>query len=356
MNTVSAQSPFSYFDLVNEAELLICDSNYPAALEHYDKAFQLKENPFGKDVYNAWIASFIIDDEARYKTYSSNLIKHGAFANDQVTNNLLSQIENGPKKDRYSKIYLELKAKIKLEIDTVYYNQLATLLTEDQKQRKHFSDIYGAQYNIGGRDALNTFDSLNVLKLINLIKQKGFPTEAKVGYSKNFPTNPPIYSVVLAHDRSWTNRETLDSLLHDKVLSGDFPAMEYADLKNLSYESFHDSAARYQQYKYVNYGLNKFYIIDGSLYIIRLSNKDTTVYDPARKELHMDSVKEMCIKGEFQFHNQNFQLISPLLYRQYTGLPKDVEDKIKNKWSFKKGETDGFNTISAKRCKYGLHH
>jgi hypothetical protein len=353
----SANKQVDYFALVNEAELLVCAHKMQDALAHYNKAFETGQFPFGKDLYNAWQLAFICNEQAAFKKISKILIRNGAFMENKVYENMLRSLGSTAKVTQYARLWEQVQKTTKVEIDISYRKQIQQLQDEDQQVRKYFVEKFGGGYNIGGRDSLNVFDSLNVLKLARLIKTHGFPTEQKIGYDSYFPANPPIYDIILKHDRSWTNRKTLDSLLYTKVKSGEFAQQTYALLKDesLNDTGYKDSIASYQQVPGTKYAMSKFNVIAGELYQERLYKEYTARYDVNRKDIYLDSVKEMYVKGVFQFTNKKFMFLDIWLFPSLPDLPPEIIENIK-KLSYQKGETDGFNTIGKQRCKYGLLH
>jgi hypothetical protein len=353
-----ANRMLEYVELVNEAELLICAHKMQDALTHYNKAFESEQPAFGKDLYNAWQLAFICNDQSAFKKISKVLIRNGAFMKGKVYESILRPLGETVKVKKYSRLWDQVRKTTKVEINMGYRKHIQQLQDEDQQVRKYFVEKFGGDYNKGGRDSLNVFDSLNVLKLAGLIETHGFPTEQTIGYANYFPANEPLYEIILLHDRSWTNRKTLDSLLYAKVITGEFPQQTYAMLKNQSLDNtgYRDSIATYQRVPGTKYAMHRMDLVDGELYITRLSEADTTRYVVNRQDIYLDSVKEMCIKGAFQNKNKNFIFLFPGVILDFPGLPPEIIDNIKNKWSYKKGETDGFNTIGKQRCKYGLHH
>ncbi len=349
-NTIS-----DYYSLTNEAELLICKGQPEPALEHYDKAFQLNIEPFGKDVYNAWICAYKQNDTIRFTAYSKILIKRGAFLHDYTHENLLNQVPGGPKIERFSAIWRELKLKIPNSTDKVFRADLQAIRDADQPPRKYFMEKCKGQYNICGRDSLNTFDSLNVLKLKKLMIEKGFPTESRVGFESDFPANSPFYDIILLHDRSWTNRHTLDSLLYSKIKTGEFHPQHYVLLKDQNVGRFKDSISSYQGNPYSVYGSFGIYVFDNEFFAGKLVKFDIKKIDQARADIYLEPLREMYAKGAYQYKHQEYHFLDYKYMFIADDLPDEAKEKIK-KNSFTKTETDDFNFIRQHRCQYGLRH
>jgi hypothetical protein len=207
---IYSKSIEDYYSLINEAELLICDNKIEHAVEHYDKAFENKDIPFGKDLYNAWLCSYMLDDTVRFKRYSISMIKCGAFLHQQVHENMLKTIGGKHDLQLFSDIWNRLKQSVKSGVNENNFKALERFLNEDQAVRHFFQDSCGERnYNTCGRDSLNVFDSLNVEHLFKYFAENGFPTEQKYGYQNCFPTNPPRYQLILQHDRQWNGPNNL---------------------------------------------------------------------------------------------------------------------------------------------------
>lgn len=354
-NFLFANTVSDYFSLTNEAELLICKEQSELALEHYDKAFKLNIEPFGKDVYNAWICAYKQNDTVRFTAYSKILIKRGAFLHDFTHENLLNQVPGGPKVDKFSTIWRELKLKIPKSTDSLFRADLQAIRDADQPPRKYFIEKCKGQYNICGRDSLNIFDSLNVLRLKKLILEKGFPAESKVGFESDFPANSPFFDIILLHDRSWTNRHTLDTLLYNKIKTGEFHPQNYALLKDQNVSRFKDSVSYYQDNPYSVYGSFGIYVLDNKYFAGKLVKFDIQKIDKARADIYLEPMKEMYAKGAYQYKNQEYHFLDFKYMFIVDDFPDEAKEKIKNN-SFTKAETDDFNSIRLHGCKYGLRH
>lgn len=344
-----------YFHLVDEAELLLCDGKPELALQHYNKAFSKKEQPFGKDVLNAWICAYQVNNIESFKIFSVVLIKRGAFLNEKVHIAMLKNVPCKSDINKYSDLWLKLKSTIKSEVDTAYASKLKTLVDEDQKARHYFIGQYGKQYNVGGRDSLDIFDSLNVLNLKDLFDNLGLPTEDRIGYDFNQPANPPIYEIILRHDRSWNNRRTLDSFIYTKVLTGSFPPFIYAFWKDKSYLKFQDSISSYQVKPYTRYGTEKLIVINNTLYIEKFTDGETNKIDEARKAIYLEPLAHLYVKAKFHFSHKYYFFLNGMNFSNWEGMPEDEIQQISNN-SYSDQEIAAFDNISTDKCIYGLKH
>lgn len=348
-----------YYNIVNEAELLIAAQQYNRALEHYDLAFSIVATPWGKDIENAWMCTYLLNRKRKFKIYSAMMAKNGAMPDSKVY--YVLDKAKGQKsisfQKKYFKIWNKVRQKHKSNIDTVYRKELLALVKADQDVRRFFIDKKQGNYNTIGRDSLNIFDSLNVLQLKSLIKTKGFPTEQRVGYPRNRPANTnSLFDLVLSHDRSWTGRTTLDSLLYQMVTEGKFYPGEYALLKSSTYMSFKDSIAPYQANSYTNYQAEGGCIlVNDTLYAFRGNPDRDKKIDSARLSIGLAPLKELVYKIQFQKENPIFSFLSGGGAMSLEGLDEEIIAQFKER-VYTKEEINDFNTIRTRRCQHGLRH
>lgn len=334
-----------YHRLINKSELLICNTQYAEALRLYDKAFQKIKHPFGKDIYNAWVCSIKTSDIQRFKQYSITLIKRNTFLNDvqDILNNIDSQ------NNSYINIWIELSEKVKSHVDTVYRKRILELSIEDQQVRAYVMKNIDKKYNIGGKDTLNNFDSLNVQKLRSFIIRYGFPTESRIGYQWNYPAVPPPFDIMLLHDRSWNNRQTIDSILYQNIFLGNFHPGIYSHLKDRSCGDgrFKDSISLYQRNTYSCYGTDfTFIIVNDTLYCQKPAT-DIKKINEARESIYLETLQELIVKADFQKKNKHFVLLYGPSFSKFDELPIEEIQEIKNN-SYTQKEIDDFNIIRKK--------
>jgi hypothetical protein len=345
----------TYYELVNEAELLICKERFQYALQHYDKAFALKGmQPWAKDVNNAWLCAFKLGDKKRFSRYSILLIQKNAYALKGPAN-ILGTVDSVAA-PAYINLWQQLKTATQSTVNANYQTRLSDFLNRDQLLRGHCIGLYQGEYNIGGRDTLNIYDSLQIIQLRNFFWQEGFPTETRSGLWNNDPGETSVYDIVLLHDRSWTNRQTLDSLLYTEIFKGRYHPYEYAQLKDFSYQSFRDSISDYQRDPYSFFGTNLFSVISKKLYIEHIKNKKMMAkINTTRNSIFLDKIEEMVCKGDYQFKHDYWCLLRGALYGNLDEFPEELLQKIRN-MAYPEEEIQSFNTIETRVCRHGLKH
>ncbi len=167
------QDYIEYHKLINKAEIKIVESDFENSLNHYQKAFEMVDKPFAKDLYNASLCSEKLN-------------------NDSITYLLVKQqVQKGiPLKFFKSKYYMHFKKSnfwetlkreektlirlAKQNVNQDYLNKLKELEKLDQKIRKR-------KYGYPMSDTIRKVDSINMLKLVSLIDKFGYPSENVIG-------------------------------------------------------------------------------------------------------------------------------------------------------------------------------
>lgn len=342
-----------YFDLVQEAELLICNERITEALRHYDKAFTLKRDAFGRDVYHAWVCAYLNDDEKRFRTYSVHLLKKGAYET-QTMYMILNQVKGGPGVEKYQSIWQQLRRAVKSDVDTVFLNRLNELSEANLAARLHFIAACGDNYPACARDSLNKLDSLSVLKLQLLFETEGFATENKVGFAGGMPADPPAFNNLLRDDRYWTNRTTIDSFLYTRVLTGQYHPQDYASLKDFSYNLVRDSISLYQRNPDARYCSDLFTVINNALYITDPALLSVRA-NAARKDIYLESLEDRCVKAKFQFLHPYFQFLNAAYLANWDNAPDDLVNRMPGSM-LTGAQVDALNTIRDRKCPHGLQH
>ncbi|PSK90667.1 hypothetical protein B0I18_10777 [Taibaiella chishuiensis] len=347
----SAAGVAMYSGLIHEAELLICMEKPGLALERFKRAFSL-ETPLGKDLLNALICAYQAGDTVAFATMATALLKNGAFSDGCDFYRFFDKIDGPENKESYKQIWKRLVQVTPVHIDLSYRQAVKQLVQADQDVRHYFMDKQTGNYNAVGRDSLNTFDSLNTLRLKRLFETRGFPTEEKIGYDYSFPGNPAIYEIIIRHDRSWTNRKVLDSFFYQATREGKLSPTHYGYWKDQSYWAFDDSASSYQQTPFSHYGTDALVVINDTLYIHKYNGTEKDRINAARKEIYADALDEMAMKANYQFTHKYFRIIDGT-YGVWDGMPDEETRKIRQE-AYTTTDLKALRYQLAK--KYGLKH
>ncbi len=238
-----------YYEYTNKAEYAIVTNKKTEASEFYNKAFQLKEEPFFADIYNSFVVNVEIrnTDYARqnYKSlkcldYNFSTIKDSLFFKNFEENN----------RDFIKGIICRKSENLKLS------KTLDSLYEKDQLYRKMamFSDV---TYT---KDIKNG-DSLNAHRLKNIFDLYGFKNEYDLHLSKT--TNPPIlpYQYIIIHQQRSGKNKIINfiPLLYKAVQEGKLRNKDFVMLK----EEFGTLERDYSYFP--------LYIIDGNCCVVKKS-------------------------------------------------------------------------------------
>lgn len=210
-----SQNVKKYWQEINKAELLVCGNNYKKASKHYKKAFKAHSSPFNRDYENALLCNCMIKNKKMVTHYFSLLRNRDVNIDGQVESKCRKVIGVS----YWSNLY---DLPIIYSIDTTYKRELKEVLKKDQAIRKYSIRKNPTNHYDYNSDTIRYVDSLNLLKLKQLISEKGFPSEERVGY------NFELYLSVL-HNQQW-KRNDLDSIIYQNVLLGKFSPYSYARL------------------------------------------------------------------------------------------------------------------------------
>ncbi len=294
-----------YYNYINKAELAIAESDYKSGLKFYKKAFKNHDEPFNYDYRNALLCSCQLQKEKSVKQYYTAL-KQRKFNFKNLEKHCIKNIGEN------QWMILE-QLEVLLTIDTVYRKELVEILNKDQSLRDFVYSNGG--YDVHG-DTARFVDSLNMLALKKMIKEKGFPTDAKVGNSK-------LIFIPILHNRQSPNpRNDLGDVLKKHVQIGCFYSSVYARL--------HDE---YIGNTHRKYGIEHQVIINGESFFDYPENE--TEINKRRMEIYKASMEEQRIKLSANKYKEGFLLVPYGRLTLVFSDDKDANDMIEG---FKKIE------------------
>jgi hypothetical protein len=223
----------SYYEHVNKAENLVVKNDLKKAVLSYNEAFRYKKYAFLKDIYNQALCYAILNKKHKCRKNLKKLLNYG-YPLDSL---LLSE--------KFKKVTANYNFNEKLLIDISYKKVMDSLLIRDQKFRK----IDRLKY----KDSIVKTDSTNVVRLLELIKEKGFPTERKTGVYGVFEYTP--FSLMVVHNH--ITGYDFSNIIKNTINSGELDSRIGADLLNLSLANGQDL------YGSMSGGLIQFALCDG---------------------------------------------------------------------------------------------
>jgi len=183
------QNQFKYFDLVNKAELAICDSNYSTASKMYEKAFALPQSySYSKDLQNYAVVSCLLNQLSKAKKCLSVLSARGCDSSWLYS---LAGVESFKEKLKAAK---EFKGKLIrdniVKIDTVKKNYFDSLYKADQYYRGK-PNAY-----VDFKDSIYERDRQLALELERYLGTNELPAEWETGNSKNNFVLPSYWALI----------------------------------------------------------------------------------------------------------------------------------------------------------------
>jgi len=180
----------NYEVLIKKADSCYGAKNYKLSTEFFDKA--IKINPQSKkNFYNAACAASLANDNKNALKWLEIAINNGFDNLDHINSD--SDLDNIRNNEKFKKIIFELKKKteiIEANYDKPLKQELLDIYKEDQEIRKQYV-LAQKKYGYQGKemDSLAEImvlkDSLNLIKIVKILDQKGWIGKDKVGQQAN---------------------------------------------------------------------------------------------------------------------------------------------------------------------------
>jgi hypothetical protein len=273
-----------YYRLINDAELLVIDSNYLEAKQKYINSFQLN-CPFAKDIYNAFLCSYYTKDSTCALKFINNLAYHG-FKKFYFFDSLYDPIF-------YKYIFKDFDSCYNVGFKNANHKMIQfidSILFDDRNAR--LSPNY--------LNLIAKVDSVNIDKLISFIKCNGWPNYNKIGlwcYESNPIMDNFPFLLILHHNRRNTDK-------YDKLL--------LSEIKVGNMRSDHFAAIIFHRNSFIEK-----YFIDYNLFLNIwqmgvLNTKERSIVNVNRKNMYMVNLINYSKKFQFQYINNinwgaNFQ-------------------------------------------------
>lgn len=241
-NGIVKTKEINYYTFTEAAEDFILKKQYIKAKEQYialDKKYPIL---FARDIHNAIRCAIFTRDYENTYYWGEKLAKKGVgikYFNSNVFKLLKKQKQWNSFSEKYDSIYNEFQSKK----DIKFKEEIEKLVQEDQAE-------YGLANRKEPKVLFETSERVTN-KLIDLLNEKGYPSEEKIGvYTKNDTIlNPfPDYHVLIRHaiQQKVKKLENLDNLLNKSI-------------KNYEYDSKRST-------NNVFYNNSCFHIYKGNLY------------------------------------------------------------------------------------------
>ena len=169
-----------YHNLVNKAELAICEEDFRAALDNYGLAFRKIDRPFASDLYNASLAAQASAYWAERDQYLQQLID-GSKDIALIKATFLASFMTAQE-------WEILESHRVLHFDEELRTEMEEIANRDR--------LFRADYD-NHDDTINTIRIKNLERLLELESQMGFPSHKEIGFSENQRRQP--HHIVLHH-------------------------------------------------------------------------------------------------------------------------------------------------------------
>lgn len=287
----NSQNYIAYHKTINKAELKVVESDFKKSLEYYQIAFNSVNKPFNKDLYNASLCA----------------VKSG---NDSIANMLIRQMilkgtrlkyfkNKSFKRFRKSKFWKQLKQDenrlleiANQNINKKLFSQLKNLDESDQAIRKR-------RFGYPMSDTIRKVDSINMIKLIRIFDEFGYPDENVLGVK-----NPKYYyspqMIVLRHFyQGQSIEQAKENILGDFI----FKELERGKICPLIYSNWEDK--RFSRiHKKNKYGTVAVVYSNKKYYKNELSN--IPELDKNREKIGIGTYNDYVLKTIFQENQDEF--------------------------------------------------
>ncbi|MGB1243340.1 MAG: hypothetical protein ACPG49_12505 [Chitinophagales bacterium] len=216
---IKAQTQVNYFadyyPLTNQAELNYIDSDYEAALKHYQTAFE-KQEPLRYDLVEAAKTAIKLDNKELAISYLLKAFEKGTTLKFIKKQEDFAAFENHhwrTLKEAYPQRYQQFSSQVNYALK----KEIAQMEKVDQKYRKKIKR-YQKHFKVQ-----NKMDSLQAVRLMKIIEEHGWMGEQLIGITSNqekYKTANPAYFIVLLHCHSSYRKDYFIPLLTQKAKEG----------------------------------------------------------------------------------------------------------------------------------------
>lgn len=301
-----------YYDYTNKAEHAIITNDKKNASDYYQKAFEIKKQPFFDDIYNSFIVNIEIENNERAKQNYKRLKCLGYDFPIKGYDFFIKFSKN-------NKDFIDTADCIKEQGKFNYKlrKTLDSLAKSDQLYGRFTSLDFEASSKKPDKEfikKLNKNDSTNAIKLKEVIGKNGFPTEYEVGVYSQKDAFSPDYFLVILHQQKKGKDKDVDfiPLLYKAVLEG--------KLRNRNFVDAIEHAMIKKDYNFPLIGLNGEYYISKSIYLENrdeAEKKEIDRIEDNRKKIGLPSLSETTLSRLFKVNRSSLYRFEPTSYIQY---------------------------------------
>jgi hypothetical protein len=295
----------AYYQAIYKAENCIMQNRLDSSLHYYQQAFAAWPRPFGRDTYNAAVVASQQKVYIKTHHYLTRLLKLGAKLADIKNTKIFAPFLQS----QLGRRFLQQAPSVKPIYDAVYRSQIEALLAADQAFR-----IKKGSYTLYG-DTIKKIDRQNISAFLQLVNEKGFPTEEKVGITSLEGVAAPLYNIIIVHQGSGPLQQySFASLIKENILTGSIEnkAGAYLYNRSLGYNIFDILRVQYVKIKdstASHSNPNNFTVLEESEWgYAPLTEKEAAQTNTRRAALLLDSYEAHLSKTLFAIKNPVYQL------------------------------------------------
>jgi len=299
-----------YHELVNKAELEICAGRNERAVTFYNRAFSLIEKPFGKDVFNATLASQLSGQNKVRDDFLQLLVNNSddlAFVKSVFVEDYISEEEWS---------VLISKRRVVYDID----------FREEFKEMSLLDQMFRPMYDTPD-DTINVIREQNVKNILAFTEHEGFPSHIELGYTEKL--RGQNYNIVLHHTAQRRSRDKsvidLEPVLFQAVVQGRFDPDMAIFYLNFQSDTDKGPFEVYSTWQYKHQllpdSLNK------RIWFPSLSDEQRTKADSMRNKWYANSLNDITIKASF-LANSSLPFIFTCVQHSIANLSADLSESI----------------------------
>lgn len=244
-NKVNAQYTNCYYYYTSWAYLELLRGNYTESIKAYNQAFSIEPNARPYDFLSSAKASAMLRDTSTSIFYLEQAIKKGISW--EKINQQTKYFEELAKTEAWKlleKNYPTFRATYMLHFDMELRIELAEMQAVDQYVRRYICDYSKEQV------CLEEYyvDSLNLIRMLKIIEEKGFPTFKNVGFEGVWNANTVLGHAAFRND---SIQVVYLNILKSRIEKGNTHPSEYTE-KIDRYRVINDKPQLYGE-------VNKFY-------------------------------------------------------------------------------------------------
>jgi hypothetical protein len=271
-----------YFELVRKAELLICKEKYEEAVKTYEESFKYIDKPFGKDVFNAALASQMSAQELKRDHFLQLIINNS----DEVSMTKAAFVGNYMTESDWQDLINE---------KNIDFNQgLRQEFEEIWERDQLFRPMYDTH-----DDTINANRKINLAQISAITQAGGFPSHQELGYTNSLRSQN--HYIVLHHTAQRRSRDKsvidLEPILLEAVNEGRFDpelAIYYLNFQNDVEKGRFEVYSTWQyQHPSLPDSLNQ------KVWLPRLSDEQRAEANEQRAAWHADSLEDIATKAVF---------------------------------------------------------